>query len=527
MISIEKIVQNILQCKDTNLALPDINDNENSKFIQKTAIDIRKEELVCLETTQLNEANYTMDKELERLNEDLTTTTADKKNVLMEVNIPSKALIVYNENETASLPEIINNLMNEADIDVSQWYIYGIKNPEAFYKSFLLLTKMDFIIKNKNEKKNDVATFKREMAIHYETFYKTLNYRKLRFPHHEMVHKLTGIDNYCEYDAVKYAVDYSQTNLIILDIIGNKYIDLKYYPNNLNPDTKPSPNGYKIIVKYVNNIYLPLMNSNGNHNLDGTILPVINKYFERIQLERFKEPDICGDGENVLNGGSNDTSSDITDNLDNNNMPGDGDILNCDEISIFYNNTIHKKTNIVLYEPIIKAGGISFAIEDMIEIEEQENTIIGEKPTIPINEMPIVSVKTETTATTETTETTDIKEDKSVNGFDELMNSIPMRNEIGVKTRKTRVSPKAIKTNTITTEKSTVVDKTETETEKDDTEELKPIIKYKLFDLQAIARFHKVEVDKEGSSGRRVKKTKDEMYNEILEIQNRKTKKSF
>jgi hypothetical protein len=58
---------------------------------------------------------------------------------------------------------------------------------------------MDFIIKNKTEKKNEVATFKREMAMQYETFYKSLNYRKLRFPHYEMVHNLTSVDNYAEY----------------------------------------------------------------------------------------------------------------------------------------------------------------------------------------------------------------------------------------------------------------------------------------------------------------------------------------
>ena len=68
------------------------------------------------------------------------------------------------------MPEIILEVFKQAKLDNSDWYIYGLKNPESFYKSFLLLSKLDFIIKNKTEKKNDVATFKREMALQYETF---------------------------------------------------------------------------------------------------------------------------------------------------------------------------------------------------------------------------------------------------------------------------------------------------------------------------------------------------------------------
>jgi hypothetical protein len=224
MISLEKLVQNISQCKDSKISLPAYNDNDTDKFVQKTAIEMRKMELEALDIDldDINQANYTMDIELKelnaKLNEDLEVTKM--KNDMQQ--IPSKSLIVYTENETAPLPESILEVFKQAKLDNSEWYIYGLKNPESFYKSFLLLSKLDFIIKNKTEKKNEVATFKREMALQYETFYNDLEYRKLRFHRYEMIHNLTSVDNYCEYDALKYVVDYNKLNLLVLDIINNK-----------------------------------------------------------------------------------------------------------------------------------------------------------------------------------------------------------------------------------------------------------------------------------------------------------------
>ena len=67
MISIEKIVQQLQQCRDTSITLPASND---SIFAQKTAIEIRKLELELLNNNfeLLTEANYTMDNELEKVN---------------------------------------------------------------------------------------------------------------------------------------------------------------------------------------------------------------------------------------------------------------------------------------------------------------------------------------------------------------------------------------------------------------------------------------------------------------------------
>jgi hypothetical protein len=590
MISIEKLMQNLTQCKDTNITLPSMNDNDDSKFVQKTAILIRRDELSALDTviSQLNEANYTMDKELV----DLGVNTIDKndnvrdrdnfrdkdrnKLVNQETIVPSKSLIVYTENETAPLPEIILNIFTLSKINSDEWYIYGVKNPESFYKSFMLLTKMDFIIKNKNEKKNEVATFKREMAMQYETFYKSLNYRKMRFPHYEMVHNLTSVDNYAEYDALKYIVDYSMTNLIILDIIGKKYLDIKYTSHTLLgncTNTSIELPEYVVIIKYANNTYLPLMSSTSNHKFNTKLLETISNDFERITLDKFKE-NITGNSSSFDTQNNDDernernecnNSNDSNDNtlplasrsgIDNvdcadcidevNGMDDVGDILNCDTISVFYNNTISSNIEQLSnkYDPIIKAGSISFAIEDIIDIEEQEDTPIG-------------------SITTTTTTTTDVKniainvpKNNSVvvnhldssnsnsnsnsepDAFSELMSKIPMKGKAKTIIQKTTKTSKTIETNkpiekkqnTLETLLSTVANNTianadanananaNTKDKKVNSsveEELKPVGKYTLLDLQMLAKLYKIDTQKQGSAGKKINKTKGEMYEEI------------
>ena len=70
MLSIDKIIQQLQQCKDTNITL---SSNNESKFTQATFLNIRKSELELLNNNfeLLNETNYTMDSELEKLNNNL------------------------------------------------------------------------------------------------------------------------------------------------------------------------------------------------------------------------------------------------------------------------------------------------------------------------------------------------------------------------------------------------------------------------------------------------------------------------
>ena len=563
MISIDKLIHQLQQCRDTSVTLPKMND---SLFTQKTSFEIRKNELELLDTNfkDLNEANFTIDNNLEsKLENDKLMASNEKLKISNEKlhysndklshnnnnnknkdnnnhnnnnhnnnnnnnsinNIPSKSLIIYSENNTCTIPEIIINLFSSEFFKPSEWYIYGVKNPESFYKSFLLLFKTDFIIKNKTETKNEVTTFKREMAIQYESYYKKLNYRKLHFTRNDMINNLTNIDNYTEYDALQYIADYSKSNYIILDIINEKYIDIKFCGDN-------SSNDYFIIIKYTSNTYLPLMNSNGNHHFDIKILDTISKHFERIVFSKYNECSFLEKQD--LENPARKISRTKDDGEENSASKDDGEEdfdENGDKIEYSYNvedslnnpiNTIGGyELNILAHEPLINSQSIISNINNIIDIEEEENEPLGFNNTIA------------STATVPSTVPT-----SKCNNIETLMFNIPMASDIKPKKTKKQIAideknaklalrPEPVskpvsdadsdtKTNDKPKAKSSTKTITKTnEKPKENDNELKPLEKYNLVDLQFLAKFHKIDTQKMGNCNKKINKLKAELYEDI------------
>jgi hypothetical protein len=532
MISIEKIVQNLQQCKDVSITLP----KPNNKYIQKTAVEIRKEELELLNTNfkHLNEANYTMDSEYDKLKKDKETIKnsieqlpQSNSKVNTQDIIPNKSLIIYNENEIAQLPEIILQLFNNFDpcINVNLLYLYGVKNPESFYKSFLFLYKVDFIIKNNTEKKNEVATFKREMAIHYETFYKNLNYRKYKFSRTNMVSNLTNVDNYTDYDSYQYIADYTKSNFIILDIITAKYIDINYNDNELivkdTQDSMSRKDYYFIIIKYSANTFLPLMSSSGNHYFPSKVLEYISKSYERLVFTNFRTQDLENPERKTAfeksraKNDSENNSDDVIDSIDDiddiDDILGESSTFNIEEA---FNNSIKLQNENSI---INKNNPISYIFEDMIQDTQQEINHIEEIEDTPMSNKPNVEDKIE-----QKIEQKDLEPvPEPMDDLQKLMCKIPMSKGSKIKTKKvdttidTKIDTKVC-IDTVTTVNTTA-------TTNDNEEELLPIGKYNLLDLQRMSLLYKIDTQKMGTMGKKINKLKAELYTEITE----KTKNKF
>ena len=164
-----------------------------------------------------------------------------------------------------------------------------------------------------------------------------------------------------------------------------------------------------------------------------------------------------------------------------------GNFLDIKTVCVFFNNTIPHQDKEVSLNPIIKAGDFSMAIEDMIEISD-----------IPMNQ--VVSIQP-------------TKEDK----FTMLLNAIPISSNtsaLGKPTKTKRKSPKTDKTAAFLDDSETPPPPSPPPTPSVK-EELKPIKAYNLQDLQMLARVHKIDTQKEGKAGKKVNKTKEEMYSEI------------
>ena len=109
MISIEKLIQQIQQCKDTSINLPQ---SSNSKYIQKNAIEIRKDELSFLNTNfkiHIHEELKISDKNVDMLQqiEKQLILNLDKK-FIDNFNIEIKRIFDVDNDSYVYLYNIIN-----------------------------------------------------------------------------------------------------------------------------------------------------------------------------------------------------------------------------------------------------------------------------------------------------------------------------------------------------------------------------------------------------------------------------------
>ena len=126
---------------------------------------------------------------------------------------------------------------------------------------------------------------------------------------------------------------------------------------------------------------------------------------------------------------------------------------------------------------------MSFNIEDMIDIEENEDIL--------------------------ETQDTNTKQKKEENNdvFDMLMSKIP------IKSNNTVLKEPKVKAKTNDTKSDTKSDT------KDNTyvkEELLPISKYNLSDLQRLSFLYKIDIQKMGTQGKKINKLKAELYEELI-----------
>lgn len=287
MISLDSIVHSVKKCKSKPLVLP----LQDSQFTQKTAYQLRKEQLINMANLIHNDFNHQVDYSMQKEFENLKDNTFSEKEKDSSQNINNQSLVMINENGTCNLPEIIINILSTynkeqvitggSQLKLNDYYLYGLKNPESFCKAILLLYDTSFIIQKSHMRKNYVLTFKKEMAIKLDHYYKSLKYKNFKINKTELVQNIMNQDNYTNYDFYLFMSDYCKINLVILDIINYKYLYVPYHNNNLLPDnTLKDDSKMFIIVKYTNNIFLPIMNSNGQHSFDKEILDIIKTQFE-------------------------------------------------------------------------------------------------------------------------------------------------------------------------------------------------------------------------------------------------------
>ena len=300
MITLDKLIEAVGQSAANSKHTRVLPNDTSNRYMQKSAVDIRIDELNSIrpaDNTMTQFVNYTMDTELTKhddKDDNSSQKTLISDNIILTV--PNNCLITYIENSIATTPTILNDAFKVCNMNADEWFIYGFKNPESLCKSLLILTTTDFMLKNKNDRRNDVLTIKREMAVNLDIFYKKLGYKTMKFNRTTMMESLMNKDNYITYDFMTLAADYYKVNLLILDIIKGSYVDVSCknhkYSNNSNTSTTntistTSNSGYMVIVKYTNNTFLPIMSNKCTkfHIVPQKFVDFIKTSYEREPVE--------------------------------------------------------------------------------------------------------------------------------------------------------------------------------------------------------------------------------------------------
>jgi hypothetical protein len=252
------------------------------------------------------------------------------------------------------------------------------------------------------------------------------------------------------------------------------------------------------------------MNSNGKHTFNEKIINTISRNFERIKATNFKEP----------------RDKNNTSNFENENYENYKNYKNYEN----YKNYNNEENN----DDFTNEGNLIYNIEDAFNdnVRTVENmtleSILGlpkkdisnpSNPSNPIEDFIDIEVQED-----DHTLQNIIRNDNNKSDLDKLLLKIPMNKEKSKKDSNKKdkkdkeilivdllnhVSSNNKDTNTNVLAKQT--------NDKDNKDELLPISKYLLLDLQILASGYKINKQKEGKNNKKINKTKEELYNEIKE----------
>ena len=297
MINLDKLIDVLSNFKERPYKLPQTN-----KYTQKSAYEMKVDELEKMVENNCEQLNDYLDKTMNITSDSRKTRyfskDKDTKNNINQTNnfyIPDSNntnesnQIIFNNEEIIDIPDSISCLFNEKNgLDKSAYYIYGIKNNDSFFNSIVLLTQKDYIIKSKSEKSGTITSFKRELGLKVNMAYSQYDYKELKFKKNNMVTQLMeeGIIN---YSLIVATSDYIQENICVIDINKKSFM---FIPSTIyeNDDNDTVVNRKCIIILKINEYYIPIMNTNGNHLFNGDIMNVVSHNFEKEIIQKeFKE----------------------------------------------------------------------------------------------------------------------------------------------------------------------------------------------------------------------------------------------
>jgi hypothetical protein len=299
MITAEDVISTLSNSKFKKIQLP-----TSSKFSQFDCYENKRREMELLvagikslnEMTDIGEAlnSESILDELANQYGAHTLKVADPGSVLGSEKLATATIdydtyLNYQENELVAAPPAIMDIVNGI-APTQRVFLYGLKNPESFYKAVLVASRPDFITKTKQNRTNDIFTFKREIGISVRDPARAKEYLRMTDPAFNpdtisgnLVDKETYVD-----DALAQATcDFVGRSLLVFDLVGKTF---KTYRTGFWMGDKLG-DAYMLIM--YQGAYLPLIHVDTKNLLNGDALATrLVTQFEHTNREQYKFRDL-------------------------------------------------------------------------------------------------------------------------------------------------------------------------------------------------------------------------------------------
>ena len=370
----------------------------------------------------------------------------------------------YSENDKVILPEILSTIFNDNSMNNiyqdDKIFLYGVKNPESYFKTILLLINIEFIVKNKYESNQALLTFKKKLAYTLQTYYDNNNFKlfpEKYFNPQKAVKNILNKENYVDIGIHQYICMHLKKNILIFNLQDKSFI---YFSYNLNNDMSTINNDCYIIINN-NGVYLPCMNTNKKHLFNKDVCNYIKNKYSWVNYDMYLKFD---------------KSKQVIDARNKNNNNSDIIGLNTIPISINNNNKINHDVN-------NKNKDIK---TNMVNIDDIQKDF---KPKIKKKKL-------------------NKSKDKDNNETTKKSNKKNMKENTKQNTENTKGNTKE------NTKENNKENTKENSKENDKVFILDDIKSYKLPELQKLAESKKLPIMKKGKT-KDIKKTKQELYNEL------------
>ena len=468
MISRDKLISLLSNSKFKKIDLPN-----NIKYTQLSFFDTKKKEYddIISNFKILNTKSNVLDvvsnnkEDLSNYYDNVLNSTDDINNTSNNYKnkINYDTYLNYSENDKVILPEILSTIFNDNSINDTykddKIFLYGVKNPESYYKTILLLTNIEFIVKNKYESNQALLTFKKKIAYALQSYYDDNNFKlfpEKYFNPQKAVKNILNKENYVDIGIHQYICMHLKKNILIFNLQEKTF---QYFSYKLNNQIEIVNNDCYLLINN-NGVYLPCMNTNKKHLFNKEIINYIkNKYsWENYDMYlKFDESKLVIDARHNNN------------NLNNNQNSNE----NIDKINLNKNDTKNK-----------------------VSINKFNTTSINNNNKINFN----VNNKNDS---------------KDKNNNITMVNIDDIQKDFQPKIKKTNTKTKSSKEKD-NTKNTKNTNETNKESDKNDNKVfiLDDIKSYKLPELQKLAESKKLPIIKKGKT-KDIKKTKQELYNEL------------